>query len=116
MPLITIRSTAKADDKDIRELLQACSAKLAALTGKPEAYVMTLYEPAEAMTMAGTDEPACLVEVRSVGKLNGEQTRAMSQAFCGLLQERLGVTPRRVYVNFAEMAGSMWGFNGSTFG
>jgi hypothetical protein len=116
MPLMTIRTSADLGQADVPALLHACSEKLASLAGKPESYVMTLLDRVTAMTMSGTDEPACLVEIRSVGKLSGDQTKAMSQAFCVLLEERLGVSQRRIFLNFTDFSGGMWGFNGSTFG
>lgn len=116
MPLMTIRTTADLDEAAVPALLKECSQKLASLAGKPESYVMTLFERVPAMTMSGTDEPACLVEVRSVGKLSGDQTKAMSQTFCGLLEERLGVSQRRIFLNFTDFQGGMWGFDGATFG
>ena len=116
MPLITIRTNAKVEDPKLSQLLAECSKKLATLTGKPESYVMTLAGRVAAMTMAGSDQPACLVEIRSVGKLSGEQSRAMSKAFSDILSAGLSVDPRRIYMNFEEVEGSKWGWNGDTFG
>lgn len=116
MPLMTIRTNATIDDAAVKPMLTACSAKVAALLGKPESYVMTLFDRVSGMTMSGSDAPACLVEVRSVGKLTGDQTRALSQTFCPLLAEHLGVEPNRIFLNFTDFPGAMWGFDGSTFG
>jgi phenylpyruvate tautomerase len=116
MPLMTIRTNAAIEEPKVSQLLQACSKKLATLTGKPESYVMTLFGRVAGMTMAGTEQPACLVEIRSVGKLTGEQSRAMSRAFCDMLSAELSVEQRRIYLNFEEVEGSKWGWNGDTFG
>lgn len=116
MPLMTIRTNVSIEDTAVNPLLATCSAKVAALIGKPEGYVMTLFDRVTGMTMGGTSEPACLVEVRSVGKLTANQTRALSEAFCALLQEHLGVESNRIFLNFTDFPGAMWGFNGSTFG
>lgn len=116
MPLMTICTTASVEPGTWPALLKECSAKVASLCGKPEAYVMTLAQPALAMTMAGTDEPSCFVEIRSVGRWSGQQTRTTSQALCELLSKRLGVARERIYLNFTDVEGSHWGFDGSTFG
>jgi len=116
MPLMTLRTTASVTDEQARALLKECSKKVATLTGKPEAYVMTLMGRPMAMTMAGSDEPACFVEVRGVGKMSGEQTKALSRGLCEVLSGALGVESRRIYLNFQEMAGAMWGWDGGTFG
>jgi phenylpyruvate tautomerase PptA (4-oxalocrotonate tautomerase family) len=114
MPLMTIRSAAKIDDTAVSSMLSACSAKLAELLAQPEAYVMTLFDRPASMTMAGTANPCCLVEIRSVVKLSSDQTQAMAQAFCPMLAEHLGVPPNRIFLNFTDFPRTMWGFNGST--
>ena len=116
MPVLTIRSTAPIDDDAIASLLTAGSASLATTMGQPEAYVMTLFERADAMTMAGTTEPSCLIDVRSVVELSAEQTKTITGELCALMNDRLGVGPERVFVNFTDFRRPMWGFNGSTLG
>ncbi len=114
MPLMTIRSAAKVDEAAVSAMLSACSVKLAELLAQPEAYVMTLFDRPASMTMAGTADPCCLVEIRSVVELTGDQTRAMAQAFCPVLAEHLGVAPNRIFLNFTDFRRAMWGFNGAT--
>jgi phenylpyruvate tautomerase len=114
MPLMTIRSAAKIDDSAVSSMLSACSKKLAELLAQPEAYVMTLFERAARMTMAGTPDPCCLVEIRSVVPFSSDQTKAMAQAFCALLEEHLRVPPNRIFLNFTDFERTMWGFNSST--
>lgn len=114
MPLMNIRSAAKLDDTAVNAMLSTCSAKLAELLAQPEAYVMTLFDRPASMTMAGTANPCCLVEIRSVVELTSDQTRAMVQAFCPMLAEHLGIPPNRIFLNFTDFRRTMWGFNGST--
>ena len=52
MPLINLRTNCSGIDQP-EELLQQLSAALAKATGKPEAYVMTLFEGGVPMTFAG---------------------------------------------------------------
>lgn len=117
MPLIKVQTSVSAPEKSIVEqLLKSLSAKLAKHTGKPESYVMTALEPGVAMTFAGTIEPVCYVEIKSVGSMSGAQTKTMSQDFCQEINRVLGVPANRIYIEFADAKGSMWGWNGSTFG
>ena len=116
MPLIAIRTTVDLTESDRVSLLLECSKTIARQTGKPEAYVMTLLERVPAMTMAGSADPACFVEVRGVGSFSGKQTASISQAVCKLLVDRLGVPSSRIYLNFTGFDGAMWGFDGGTFG
>lgn len=117
MPLIKVQSSiAQVDQAQVEGLLKTLSASLARHTGKPEAYVMTAFEPGVAMTFGGTTEPVCYIEVKSVGTMNSAQTQAMSQDFCQLVSDAIAVAPDRTYIEFADAKGFMWGWNGSTFG
>lgn len=117
MPLIKVQtSTAAPASMEVTALLKSLSASLAKHLSKPESYVMTAFEPGVAMTFAGTTDPVCYVEIKSVGQLSSNQTKAMSQDFCDTLSSALGVPANRIYIEFADAKGAMWGWNGSTFG
>jgi phenylpyruvate tautomerase PptA (4-oxalocrotonate tautomerase family) len=117
MPLIKVQSSVDSPEPGAVEgLLKVLSAKLAKHLGKPESYVMTAFEPNVAMTFAGTVEPVCYIEVKSIGTMSPAQTQAMSQDFCQIVNEKLGVPAKRIYIEFADAKGAMWGWNSSTFG
>jgi phenylpyruvate tautomerase PptA (4-oxalocrotonate tautomerase family) len=117
MPLIKVQtSVTPTDPSQVDGLLKNLSQSLAKHTGKPESYVMTAFEPTTQMTFAGTFDPVCYVEVKSVGSMSSVQTRAMSQDFCTQISQSLGVPGNRIYIEFADAKGAMWGWNGSTFG
>lgn len=117
MPLISVKTSAAAPaGTDPAALLQELSGTLAGLLGKSERYVMTLLEQNVPMTFAGGPEPACYVEVKSIGALDGDRPRQVSQTVCALLERHLGVPADRVYIGFDDVPGRLWGWNGSTFG
>jgi phenylpyruvate tautomerase len=117
MPLIKVQSSVSAPDKAAVEgLLKNLSANLAKHLGKSESYVMTAFESDLPMSFAGTFDPACYVEIKSVGSMSSSQTSAMSQDFCQQISDKLGIAKNRVYIEFADAKGYMWGWNGSTFG
>jgi phenylpyruvate tautomerase PptA (4-oxalocrotonate tautomerase family) len=117
MPLIKVQTSVAAPEQTaVETLLKSLSASLAKHTGKPETYVMTAFEPNVAMTFAGTTEPVCYVEIKSVGTMSPAQTKTMSQDFCQQVNTTLGVPINRTYIEFADAKGYMWGWNGSTFG
>lgn len=117
MPLIKVQTSASAPDRAaVKALLKQLSASLAKHTGKPESYVMTAFEPDMAMTFAGTTDPACYIEIKSVGTMSAAQTKAMSQDFCQQVNAALGISTNRTYIEFADAKGHMWGWNSSTFG
>lgn len=117
MPLIKVQTTVDAPEPTrVEGLLKILSSKLATHLGKPESYVMTAFEPNVAMTFAGTVEPVCYIEVKSIGNMSPAQTKAMSQDFCQTINEKLGVPANRIYIEFADAKAAMWGWNASTFG
>lgn len=116
MPLIKIQTSApRPDSAAIEGLLKSLSAELAQQLGKPESYVMTCFESDAAMTFAGSFDPACYIEIKSVGTMTANQTKAMSQAFCKAIEKSLGVPASRTYIEFANAQGFMWGWNDRTF-
>lgn len=117
MPLLKIQtSISTPEPAQVEALLKGLSAKLAKHLGKPESYVMTAFEASVPMTFGGTTEPACYVEIKSVGTMQPAQTQAMSQDFCAEIAAQLGVAKNRVYIEFADAKGAMWGWNSTTFG
>ena len=117
MPLIKVQTSVPNPGKsDIETMLKSLSEKLAKHTGKPESYVMTAFESEVPMTFAGNTDPVCYLEIKSVGTMKSEQTQSMSQDFCQAINEALGVPKNRIYIEFADARGAMWGWNGTTFG
>ncbi|BAW96419.1 putative ATLS1-like light-inducible protein [[Synechococcus] sp. NIES-970] len=116
MPLIKVQTSLHPQTQgDVETLLLTLSRQLAAHLGKPESYVMTAFEAGIPMTFGGTIDPACYVEIKSVGTM-GDRTRVMSEAFCNEIHQSLGVAKNRIYIEFNDAQGHMWGWNGSTFG
>ncbi len=117
MPLIKVQTSVQhSDTAQVTDLLKQLSASLAKHTKKPESYVMTSFESGVPMTFAGTSDPVCYIEIKSVGSMTPAQTQAMSQDFCQQIQQALAVPSNRIYIEFADAKGSMWGWNGTTFG
>ncbi|MEY3297810.1 MAG: hypothetical protein RLZZ597_1070 [Cyanobacteriota bacterium] len=116
MPLIKVQTSVSSPDKaQVESLLKDLSARLASHLGKPESYVMTAFTADVPMTFGGTTDPVCYIEIKSIGTM-GSKTKAMSQDFCAQVESALGVPKNRVYIEFADATGAMWGWNGGTFG
>ena len=97
-------------------MLKNLSASLASHLGKPESYVMTAFESEVPMTFAGSTDPVCYIEIKSVGTMGGDRAKSMSKDFCAKINNALGVPQNRIYIEFADAKGSMWGWDGRTFG
>ena len=115
MPFLSVRTNAVLDESAVAPLLKDCSRLVANLLGKPESYVMTTFDRVVGMTMAGSVGPACFLEVRSLGKMTSSQTKALSDVLCKVVSDHTGVVSERIYLNFIEFSGSMWGYDGGTF-
>ncbi len=117
MPLVSVYTSAEPPTEErSRSLLRDLSAATARILGKPESYVMTCLMPRTRMTFGGSPEPACLVEVKSLGALDGDAPAELTRAVTALLHERLVVPTSRVYVVFEDVPPHLWGFKGATFG
>jgi hypothetical protein len=117
MPLARVISSASPiDPSTARRLLTDLSKLLAKELAKPEAYVMTCLESPAAMTFGGTDAPAAYVEIKNVGRFTSQRTRALSAMLCPLIGAALGVKPERIYIEFGDAEGHLWGHDGDTFG
>jgi phenylpyruvate tautomerase len=115
MPLLALFSSAPAGG-DIQPLLRRLSALLARELDKPEQYVMVSLTPRPQMLFGGSPAPACYAELKNVGTLAPPQIEALSQTLCGELSRGLGLAADRIYIEFTNADGAMWGWNGTTFG
>ncbi len=115
MPLIKLQISVPLSDEKQEELLASVSKIIAESIGKPEQYVMASIETGPIM-MAGKQGPAAFADVRNIGGLNGNVNKQISQKLCSLLEESLGISANRVYMNFSDVSAVNWGWNGNTFG
>jgi phenylpyruvate tautomerase len=115
MPLLKLETTVALSEEQRKALLASLSRAVAGTIGKPEQYVMVSLSQS-AMLMSGKGDAAAFVDLRSIGGLSGNVNRKLSSEVCKLLKDVLGITPERVYLNFADVDAGNWGWNGSTFG
>jgi phenylpyruvate tautomerase len=117
MPLIQIFTSAPKPAPALCEvLLRDLSRTLSSHFQKSEEWVMTCLVPDLEMTFAGTTAPACFAAVKNVGELPPERATRLSQELTERLSRGLGVPKERVYLEFTEAKGRLWGWNGETFG
>ncbi len=112
MPLIQISTSVKSVIES-DSLQKEVSKLISKLTGKPESYVMTIIKSDSQMTFAGSDEPCCFINLKSIGSL---KPSSMSESLCELVSSKTNIEPDRIYIEFSDVKASHWGFNNSTFG
>ena len=98
------------------QMLKSFSSLLAHELGKPERYVMVGLAPRLQMSFAGSREPACYVELKNVGQLEAEKVEHLSEILCDAIAKALVVPRNRIYIEFTNAEGALWGFDGGTFG
>lgn len=117
MPIIQLKTSLPIPPSiTLEPLLKTLSSTLSTHLKKSEAYIMTTFEPDVAMTFAGSTDPTCYVEIKSVGTMSPLQTQSMSSDICKIIEDQLGIEKNRTYIEFFDAKGAMWGWNGTTFG
>ncbi|MBN2196033.1 MAG: hypothetical protein JW751_24670 [Polyangiaceae bacterium] len=117
MPLLAIKTSTPLPSPAERDsVLLRLSREVSRSLGKPEGYVMVSLEGGIAMCFAGKTEPACYAELKSIGGIDRATTPGLSRALCAVIEKELGVHQDRVYIEFTNVSGSLWGHGGQTFG
>ena len=112
MPFIQIHTSSQSLVEN--DLLQKEISKMVAeLTRKPENYVMTMIQSNSQMTFAGSNEPCCFIQLKSIGSLS---PASMSKSLCELIASKTNIEMNRIYIEFIDVKASNWGFNSTTFG
>jgi phenylpyruvate tautomerase PptA (4-oxalocrotonate tautomerase family) len=114
MPYLKITTSQPIGAERKHHLLKAASKMVAAELGKPEQYMMVSAETPVSMLFAGTDAPCAFLELRGIG-LPESKAGKLSQLLCALVESQAGIPQDRVYINFADIPPSLWGWNGKTF-
>jgi len=117
MPLLNLFSSApELQEPALSQMLKSFSGLLAHELGKPERYVMVGLAPRMQMTFAGSREPACYAEMKNVGELDQEKVEHLSEVLCEAIAKALALPRDRIYIEFTNADGALWGFDGGTFG
>jgi len=94
--------------------MQAASKAVAKCLSKPESYVAICVQDKLDIIWGGSDSPCALCKVFSLGSINLENNRALTQEISGLLAD-FDVPANRIYVNFFDLERQNVGYNGATF-
>ena len=112
MPYVEVQTNESVEDEE--KFLQKLSAEMSVRLGKPESYIMTALQPEVKMTFAGSTETTAFISLKSIG-LDQSITGELSEFICGFVEEELGIEQDRIYIDFANSSGAMWGWDGGTF-
>jgi phenylpyruvate tautomerase len=117
MPLLNLyASSTPLEEPTLSQALASFSKLIAGELGKPERYVMVALAPCMNMSFAGNRQPACYAELKNVGLLPHEKVEHLSSVLCDAIANALVVPRDRIYIEFTNADGALWGFDGGTFG
>ncbi len=111
MPFLNI-STNK-EIKNEKELLAKSSFFISSILNKPEDFVMVKLTDSIHMHFAGTNQPCCFIEIKSIGSLNPSK---ISKSICEFFSTELQISTERIFVFFQNVNSNMWAWNNKTFG
>jgi len=66
------------------------------------------------MSFGGTTAPCAYLELKSINLPEAEAPK-LSRSLCSILQQELRVAPQRVYIEFKNLTGRLFGWNNDTF-
>ena len=112
MPVLQITTNVTIDDADA--LAKQASSLVADILGKPESYVMVSVNGAADLIFAGTSDPCAHLMLKSLG-LPESETRTYSEKLCSFIEQQLGVSPARIYIEFINPERHMFGWDNRTF-
>jgi phenylpyruvate tautomerase len=117
MPLLSITTSAYPLPADRRvALFTRLTGVLARELGKPEAYVMVALSPRVDISFGGDSaRPSCYAELKNIGTLDAARIAQLSGVLCGELAAALEIAQDRIYIEFTNADGALWGWNGETF-
>jgi len=114
MPYLKLQTNQELSSTQKQKVLLKLSKEIAAELGKPEAYFMTAFEFVPEMTLGGSFDPLAFVQLKSIG-LSEALAKKLSSAICDVIKSELSILGSRVYIEFKDAPGKLWGYNSSTF-
>ena len=114
MPFFEIRTNKEMDKGGADALTKKASKFIADTLDKPEGYVMVSVLEARAMTFGGENGLVAFITLKSIG-LPEEKCPELSKKICAFLEEAADIPADRVFIDFLNIKGSMFGWNGQTF-
>jgi len=114
MPYLKIETNKEVDGGTIQEALKRTSGFVANLLGKPDKWVMVSIDHGTPMIFGGSTEPMAYVEMKSIG-LPEDKCPDFSKDLCDFIESELDIPADRIYIDFHNIDGKMFGWNRGTF-
>ena len=113
MAFIHMMTNVSVSETAEKAMKEAFGKAISIIPGKSEQWLMADIEGGHRLYLAGSGEPAAMVEVSLYGSADGAVYNRLTGAITKAVADALGIGPARVYVKYAETA--YWGWNGENF-
>ena len=114
MPYIKIETNTTVDKTQARDFIKKASAYIAGMLGKPEQWIMLAFHDRVSLLFNGNDKPSAYIELKSIGLMESS-CAVLSEKICDFITGELGIPPERIYIEFWNINGKMFGWNRTTF-
>ena len=114
MPYFKIETNKSMDSSYAEDFAREATSFACRLLGKPEKYMMVSVRHSATLMFSGFMDPAAYVELKSIG-LQKDKCEGYSKAICEFIESSLKVSPDRIYIDFKNIDGSMFGWNKGIF-
>ncbi len=114
MPCLVVHRNFPMEGSKTGDLQDRLCSIIETVLHKPKAFIMVIVDDEKAIRFGGSDERALYIEMKSVG-LPGDSPSQLSREICSAASELLSVPADRIYIEFTDSPGKMWGWNGGTF-
>lgn len=114
MPVFTINTNVPAKDVPTNFKEKATDV-IAKSLGKPKAYVAIHLNPGQDISFGGTNEPAALCDLVSIGCLSVDSNKKHSKNIMEFLNQTLKISGSRIYISFKNTPKGDIGFDNTTF-
>ncbi|KAI2797806.1 hypothetical protein RDWZM_000913 [Blomia tropicalis] len=114
MPVFELKTNI-AEEKIPKNLAINLVSVVADALHKPAEYVVVEIKGSCNLSFGGTNEPAGLGKLASIGGINRESNKVLSKKIMAYLEKELGLSSARIYIQFIDLSKECVGFKGTTF-
>jgi phenylpyruvate tautomerase PptA (4-oxalocrotonate tautomerase family) len=112
MPLLKVQLTEElSSEKKVSMHTRLCEI-VSDVFSKPAPYIMVIIEKSD-ISMAGKCGKTSFIELRSIGGITEKNTAAFTEMVTHYISNETGIPAERIFINFSDIPGSLWGWNGS---
>jgi len=113
-PSLTVTTNVQMDKDKKMEFMKKASKLVSTTLGKPESYVAIAVNDGVSLIWGGEDTPAALCQLVSLGAINLDNNKKVSEGVCEMLKD-FGIPGTKVYIEFRDVARENMGYDGRTF-